>query len=105
MCGILSHSLTVNDSDKHGQLGIWDARAPVEEIADEDGDVTPDPDAEGGKYWRLQMHWPATSKSSISSIKFDPIDAFSVRASTTPTNGLFMMALAGLHQCLRLQHS
>ncbi|KAH9901093.1 WD40 repeat-like protein [Cubamyces lactineus] len=67
--------------DKHGQLGIWDARAPVEEVADEDGDVAPDPDAEGGKYWRLQMHWPATSKSSISSIKFDPIDAFSVFTS------------------------
>ncbi|KAH0826908.1 WD40 repeat-like protein [Lanmaoa asiatica] len=27
--------------DKHGQLGIWDARAPAEEVADEDDDVTP----------------------------------------------------------------
>ncbi|CDO72873.1 hypothetical protein BN946_scf185002.g58 [Trametes cinnabarina] len=67
--------------DKHGQLGIWDARAPVEEIADEDGDVPPAGDQEGGKYWRLQMHWPATSRSSISSIKFDPIDSFSVYTS------------------------
>ncbi|KAI8998489.1 WD40 repeat-like protein [Trametes punicea] len=67
--------------DKHGQLGIWDARAPVEEVADEDGDVTSATDGEGGKYWRLQVHWPATSKSSISSIKFDPIDSFSVYTS------------------------
>ncbi|TFK76374.1 WD40 repeat-like protein [Pluteus cervinus] len=64
--------------DKHGQLGIWDARAAPEEAADEDGDVAPTEDGEGGKYWRLQVHWPATSKSSISSIKFNPIDAHSV---------------------------
>ncbi|KAH9079555.1 WD40 repeat-like protein [Lactarius deliciosus] len=37
--------------DKHGQLGLWDARAPAEEA---------------GKYWRLQVHWPATAQSSIS---------------------------------------
>ncbi|KAI0673056.1 WD40-repeat-containing domain protein [Trametes maxima] len=67
--------------DKHGQLGIWDARAPVEEVEDEDGDVAPVEDREGGKYWRLQMHWPASSKSSISSVKFDPIDSFSVYTS------------------------
>ncbi|KAI0362290.1 WD40 repeat-like protein [Trametes cingulata] len=67
--------------DKHGQLGIWDARAPVEEVADEDDDVAPAEDREGGKYYRLQMHWPATSKSSISSVKFDPIDSFSVFTS------------------------
>jgi hypothetical protein len=64
-------------ADKHGQLGIWDARAPAEEIADEDGDVT-SVDSEGGKYWRLQLHWPATSKSSISCVKFDPIDSHNV---------------------------
>lgn len=50
-------------SDKHGQLGIWDAQAATEEVADEDGDVAPVDDQEGGKYWRLQLHWPATSKS------------------------------------------
>ncbi|KAI0082758.1 WD40 repeat-like protein [Panus rudis PR-1116 ss-1] len=66
--------------DKHGQLGIWDARAPAEEIADEDDDVTSD-QREGGKYWRLQQHWPATTQSSISSIKLDPIDAHSVYTS------------------------
>ncbi|KIJ59193.1 hypothetical protein HYDPIDRAFT_140965 [Hydnomerulius pinastri MD-312] len=64
--------------DKHGQLGIWDARAPPEDVADEDGDVTPADEKEGGKYWRLQQHWPATSKSSISSVKIDPIDSHSV---------------------------
>lgn len=70
--------LTLKCLDKHGELGIWDARAPVEEAVDEDGELTSVEDAEGGKYYRLQMHWPATSKSSISSVKFDPIDAFSV---------------------------
>ncbi|KAH7910178.1 WD40-repeat-containing domain protein [Hygrophoropsis aurantiaca] len=64
--------------DKHGQLGIWDARATPDEVADEDGDVAAADDKEGGKYWRLQQHWPATSKSSISSIKLDPIDSHSV---------------------------
>jgi hypothetical protein len=66
--------------DKHGQLGIWDARAPPDEANDEDEDISPREDKEGGKYWRLQHHWPATPKSSISCIKFDPIDAHSVRA-------------------------
>ncbi|KAI1794521.1 WD40 repeat-like protein [Ganoderma leucocontextum] len=64
--------------DKHGQLGIWDARAPVEVPDDEDEDTTPPEDQEGGRYYRLQMHWPATSKSSISCVKFDPIDSFSL---------------------------
>ncbi|KAL4077073.1 WD40-repeat-containing domain protein [Scleroderma yunnanense] len=64
--------------DKHGQLGIWDARAPPDEVADEDEHVSAVGEREGGKYWRLQQHWPATSKSSISSIKFDPIDSHSV---------------------------
>lgn len=44
--------------DKHGQLGIWDARAPQEDADDEDKSTEED-----GKYWRLQVHWPATSKS------------------------------------------
>ncbi|KAG1756714.1 WD40-repeat-containing domain protein [Suillus paluster] len=63
--------------DKHGQIGIWDARAPADEVADEDGDISAN-DKEGGKYWHLQCHWPATSKSSISSIKIDPVDAHSI---------------------------
>ena len=64
--------------DKHGQLGIWDARASIEEVADEDDDVTPANEKSGGKYWWLQQHWPATAKSSISSIRIDPIDSHSV---------------------------
>ncbi|KAG2753264.1 WD40 repeat-like protein [Suillus brevipes Sb2] len=63
--------------DKHGQIGIWDARAPADEVEDEDGDISTD-SREGGKYWRIQCHWPASSVSSISSIKFDPVDAHSL---------------------------
>ncbi|KAI0065378.1 WD40 repeat-like protein [Artomyces pyxidatus] len=66
--------------DKHGQLGIWDARAPSDE-QDDEGTGVPTDEKEGGKYWRLQPHWPATSKSSISCIKFDPLDAHSVYTS------------------------
>ena len=65
-------------ADKHGQLGIWDARASPEETADEDGDISAPEDGEGGKYWRLQVHWPATAKSSISCIKIDPVNAHNV---------------------------
>ncbi|KAA1471117.1 WD40 repeat-like protein [Dentipellis sp. KUC8613] len=66
--------------DKHGQLGIWDARAPPDETEDDEDE---DPATkEGGKYWRLQMHWPATSKSSLSCIKFDPTDAHSLYTSS-----------------------
>ena len=65
-------------TDKHGQLGVWDARAPADEAADEDGDVKPVDDEFGGKYWRLQQHWPATAKSSLSSIRIDPIDSHRV---------------------------
>ncbi|TFK42537.1 WD40-repeat-containing domain protein [Crucibulum laeve] len=69
--------------DKHGALGIWDAQAPQEEQEDEDGDVSVPPEnREGGKYWRLQLHWPATAKSSISSVKFDPIDSHNVYTSS-----------------------
>ncbi|EJD02328.1 WD40 repeat-like protein [Fomitiporia mediterranea MF3/22] len=67
--------------DKHGQLGIWDARAPPDEVKVEDGDVPVVDDREGGKYWRLQPHWPATAKSSLSCIKFDPVDSHSVFTS------------------------
>jgi hypothetical protein len=62
------------DADKHGQLGIWDARAPTE-----DGDESAD--KEGGKIYRLQPHWPATSKSSICSLKLDPLDSHGVSSS------------------------
>ncbi|KAF9013865.1 WD40-repeat-containing domain protein [Cyathus striatus] len=60
--------------DKHGQLGIWDAQAPQDDNDDDNNSTQANKDnREGGKYWRLQLHWPATSKSSISSIKFDPL--------------------------------
>ncbi|KAF8625806.1 hypothetical protein AX15_005193 [Amanita polypyramis BW_CC] len=68
--------------DKHGLLGIWDARAPPEEAADEDEDISAAEDGEGGKYWRLQAHWPATAKSSISCIKFDPVNAHNIYTSS-----------------------
>ncbi|KAL5529639.1 hypothetical protein ACEPAG_5624 [Sanghuangporus baumii] len=67
--------------DKHGQLGIWDARAPPEEVPGQDGDVPTVDDREGGRYWRLQPHWPATAKSSLSCIKIDPIDSHSIITS------------------------
>ncbi|KAF8077901.1 WD40-repeat-containing domain protein [Lyophyllum atratum] len=68
--------------DKHGQLGIWDAQAPPDEVVDEDAETVTDTDGERGKYWRLQAHWPATSKSSISSVKFDPVNAHNVYTSS-----------------------
>ncbi len=64
--------------DKHGQLGIWDPRAPADDVGEEDDDIDPEQREMMGKYWRLQVHWPATAQSSISCIKFDPIDAHSV---------------------------
>lgn len=57
--------------DKHGQLGIWDALAPPEVNDDDDEEEDVD-NAEGGKYWRLQPHWPKSAKSSISCIRFNP---------------------------------
>lgn len=60
--------------DKHGQLGIWDALAANDDDENEDPD-----DSEGGRYWRLQPHWPKTAKSSISCIKFNPTDPQIVR--------------------------
>ncbi|KAF7294880.1 DNA damage-binding protein CMR1 [Mycena indigotica] len=66
--------------DKHGSLGIWDARAAVDEVEDEDGDVSV-VNASEGKYWRLQLHWPATSKSSISCVKIDPINSHNIYTS------------------------
>ncbi|KAG9090377.1 hypothetical protein FRC06_001113 [Ceratobasidium sp. 370] len=62
--------------DKSGSLGIWDARAALDE---HEGDEEETRDtAEGGQYWRLQPHWPQTSKSSISAIKIDPRDGHTV---------------------------
>ncbi|KAL1761756.1 WD40-repeat-containing domain protein [Schizophyllum commune] len=56
-------------------LGIWDARAPTDDGVDEDGEPSDPSTEEGGKYWRLQLHWPATAKSSISTIKIDPLNS------------------------------
>ncbi|KAJ8482107.1 hypothetical protein ONZ45_g15069 [Pleurotus djamor] len=68
--------------DKHGQLGIWDARAPSDEVDDEDDANVASDNREGGKYWRLQLHWPATSKSSISCLKFNPTNSHSVYSAS-----------------------
>lgn len=91
--------------DKHGQLGIWDARAPAVEVEDEDGDISKqdENDQPGGNYWRLQTHWPATSKSSISSVKFSPVDSHSV-GSLIATHSCIMPLTyrisIGLHECI-----
>ncbi len=82
LSNVCVYALTDLIVDKHGQLGIWDARAPPEETADEDGDISAPEDGEGGKYWRLQVHWPATAKSSISCIKLDPVNAHNVSPFT-----------------------
>ncbi|KAK2466875.1 hypothetical protein APHAL10511_001133 [Amanita phalloides] len=68
--------------DKHGELGIWDARTPPEETDNEDGDISAPDVAEQGKYWRLQVHWPATSKSSISCIRMNPVHGHSLYTSS-----------------------
>ncbi|EPQ58018.1 WD40 repeat-like protein [Gloeophyllum trabeum ATCC 11539] len=67
--------------DKHGQLGLWDARAAPDEVAGEDEEVSATANGEDGKYWRMQAHWPVTSKSSISTVKLDPIDSNNVFTS------------------------
>jgi len=59
--------------DKHGQLGIWDALAPVEASGDDDNENSDG--SEGGRYWRLQPHWPKTAKSSLSCVKFSPTNS------------------------------
>ncbi|KAG8853385.1 hypothetical protein FRB96_008175 [Tulasnella sp. 330] len=64
--------------DKRGGLGIWEPLAVPEEVADEDDDTVI---TEGGRHWLLQPHWPSTSKSSVSGIKVDPIDAHSIITS------------------------
>ncbi|KAH9842704.1 WD40 repeat-like protein [Rhodofomes roseus] len=67
--------------DNHGALSIWDARAPTEDVTDADDDVSAAADETAGTSWRMQLHWPASSRSSITSIKFDPVDAHSVFTS------------------------
>ncbi|KAI0692398.1 WD40-repeat-containing domain protein [Cytidiella melzeri] len=67
--------------DKNGALGIWDARAAPDGFDDDDADTSTH-DNEAGKYWRMQVHWPATAGSSISTVKFDPIDSHSVFTSS-----------------------
>jgi hypothetical protein len=87
--------------DKHGQLGIWDARAPTEEVDDADSDQ-----GEAGRYWRLQVHWPATPQSSISCIKFDPIDAHSVSPPTVSCSySPSPSRTQGIYECIRLYRS
>ncbi|KAG8678979.1 hypothetical protein FRC09_019370 [Ceratobasidium sp. 395] len=66
--------------DKSGTLGVWDARTVPDEHEEDEG-ATHDTD-EGGQYWRLQPHWPQTSKSSISTIKIDPRDGHTVFTSS-----------------------
>lgn len=60
--------------DKHGCLGIWDALAPPEANEDDQEEDNKDSNELEGRYWRLQPHWPKSSKSSISCIKFSPTD-------------------------------
>ncbi len=96
----------VRREDKHGQLGIWDARAPAEEV-DEEDDADSD-QREAGRYWRLQVHWPATSQSSISCIKFDPIDAHSVsrpKQFLAPIHLRVHSQHKGIYECVRLYRS
>lgn len=90
---------TNHQVDKHGQLGIWDARAPADEVADEDGDVTP-AEKGGGKYWRLQLHWPASPKSSVSCIKFDPTDSHNVCSLALDRRASDAMISLALHELL-----
>ncbi len=61
--------------DKTGCISVWDALAPPREIVDDDGEVEVIQEGQG---WRIQFHWPADSRSSVSALKFDPIDAHSV---------------------------
>ncbi|KAJ2935376.1 hypothetical protein H1R20_g1717, partial [Candolleomyces eurysporus] len=70
--------------DKEGAIGIWDARAPPDENEDDDGEAANE-DREGGKYWRIQLHWPANAKSSVSSIKIDPIDSHNIYTTSYDT--------------------
>ncbi|KAG8801953.1 hypothetical protein FRC17_006521, partial [Serendipita sp. 399] len=76
--------------DKHGMLGIWDPHALSLQDLESDEEDGKDrskskkkkKDRGNGQTWQLQLHWPATSKSSISSVKFDPVNAHSVYTSS-----------------------
>jgi len=88
---ILSTDSADSRTDKHGQLGIWDPKAPPDEVGD---DEEADPEVEeGGKYWRLQVHWPATSRSSISCVRFDPTNSHS---ASRPIHTLYRPQLTRL---------
>jgi hypothetical protein len=58
-------------------LGIWDALAPADEHAGEDGEQADEDDEEDGegKHWSLQAH----GRSSISCIRVSPSDNKKVR--------------------------
>ncbi|QRW26986.1 WD repeat-containing protein [Rhizoctonia solani] len=77
------HPITTKDviffGDKAGTIGIWDARAKLD---DHEGDADEKISAEDGQYWSLQPHWPRSSKSSISSIRINPRDAHSIFTSS-----------------------
>jgi len=70
-------------------------------LAEEKDDVDPD-QREAGKYWRLQAHWPATSRSPLSSIKFDPIDAHSVGLQTV-NSSLVLTCLPFIERYIRVR--
>ena len=62
--------------DKTGSLGIWDALAPADEHAGDDGEADDeDGDDVEGKHWSLQAH----GRSSISCIRVSPSDNKKVR--------------------------
>ncbi|KLO13552.1 WD40 repeat-like protein [Schizopora paradoxa] len=68
--------------DKHGRLLIWNALAPQEEVTDEDGQVIPQSSTGGGKSYKIEPHFPVSSKSSLSCIKFDSINSYNVFTSS-----------------------
>ena len=90
-------------TDKHGQLGIWDPRAPADEVGGTEKKKSKQ--REDGKCWRLQVHWPPTSRSSISCIRFDPTNLHTV-GHPNLTVGCFSVLQSprgiDLHKLLRL---
>ena len=71
---------------------------------DEDGEPSDPSTEEGGKYWRLQLHWPATAKSSISTIKIDPVNSQTVSLLISGAMKAREVLIQGidLHHLLRL---
>ena len=47
--------------------------APPDDVTDEDGESL-EHGPTGGKSYKLEPHFPVTSKSSLSCIKFDPLN-------------------------------